>query len=88
MPLLARNQKGRPGLGGCLVCLWGAVKARCGALGMKFTRVTEFQHGRVFSVSKSSSFASRGANEPISRIAGVFLMQEAYGGCLFGLDYA
>jgi hypothetical protein len=52
---------------------------------MEFTRVTEFQHGRVFSVSKSRFCASQGPNEPISRIAGVFLMQKAPVGYLLGL---
>ena len=63
----------------------GRGKACCGALGMEFTRVTEFQHGRVFLVSKSRFYASLVANELISRIADVFLMQEAPGSCLFGL---
>jgi hypothetical protein len=52
---------------------------------MEFTGVTEFQHGRAFAVAKSRLCASRGANELISRIADVFLMQEAPGSCLFGL---
>ena len=55
-------------------------------LGMEFTRrVTEFKHGRIFSVSKNRFCASRGANELISRIADVFLMQETPGSCLVGL---